>query len=153
MLWASPFRLTRAQLKWAACLGQIRLQVKWASHKSRIACLKRGKTPKLKVLWPRINILSLKNLSLQVIVLSVARKATEPRTIGNKVNCSLCLHLQANTEQKKKIQFPNRETDFVKGCLWLLIWFWLGVRSWCQTICCYSCKAAAATQQTMLLRH
>ena len=112
-----------------------------------VAQLQRGKTPKLKVLWPRINILGLKNLNLPAIVLSAARKATEPQTAGIRVICSLCLCFQAKTTQKKKNQFPNRETDFAKECLWLLIWFQFGVHSWCLMFCCYGCNAAALLMQ------
>ena len=103
MLWASPFRLTHPQLKWAGHFRQIYPQLKWPRHNTGAAQPQRGKTPKLKVLQPRINILGLKNLNLLVIVLSVARKATEPQTVGKGVNCSLCLHLQAKTALKIKI--------------------------------------------------
>ena len=89
----------------------------------------KGKNPKLKVLSPRINILGLKNLCLPALALSAARKATEPQTAGRKVNCSLCLHLQAKTAPKMRSQFPNRETDYAKGCLWLLSRFWVGMCS------------------------
>ena len=114
VLQAARLGQTCLQLKRAACLGQIYLQVKWGSHKVRVACPQGRKTPKLKVLQPRINILGLKNLNLLEIILSAARGATGPHTVGNKVNCSLCLHLQAKTAQKKTNQFPNRETDFSK---------------------------------------
>ena len=108
MLQASPFRLTRPQLKQAGRFtGAARPQ--------------RGETPKLKVFRPSINILGLKNLNLLVIVLSVAIKATGQQTVGKRVNCSLCLCLQAKTALKMKNQFPNKETDFAKECLWLLI--------------------------------
>ena len=89
----------------------------------------RGKTPKLKEYPPKKNILDIKNLNLLVIVLPVARKATEPQTVGKRVNCSLCLHLQAKTPLKLKNQFPNRVTDFAKEYLWLLIWFLFGLHS------------------------
>ena len=74
----------------------------------------RGKTPKLKALNPRINILGPKNLCLLALALSVARKVTELQTAGKKVNCSLCLCLQAKTALKMKNQFPNRETELCK---------------------------------------
>ena len=83
----------------------------------------RGKNPKIKVLHPRINILCLKNLLSLVIALSAVRKATELQTAGKNVSYSLCLRLQVKTAQKIKNQFPNRETDHEKGCLWLLSWF------------------------------
>ena len=80
----------------------------------------RGKTPTLKVLSPRINILGLKNLHLPILALSAARKATELQTADRKVSCSLCLHLQAKTAPKMRSQFPNWEIDYAKGYLWLL---------------------------------
>ena len=89
----------------------------------------RGKTPKLKVLNPRKKNLSLRNFFLLAIALSVARKATEPQTAGEKVNYSLCFHLQAKTALKMKSKLPNRETDHAKGCLGLLSRFWVGVCS------------------------
>ena len=128
----------------------IHLQLKWASYKARVVWIQRGNTPKIKVFQPIISFLGLKSLNLPAIVLSVARKATELQTASNGVTCSLCLHLQAKIAQKMKKQFPNRETDFAKECLWLLIWFWFGMQSWCLTFCCYGCKAATAMQQSML---
>ena len=83
----------------------------------------RGKNPKIKILYPRINILGLKNLCLASLALFVARKAIELQTAGIKVNCSLHLRLQAKTALKMRSQFPNRETDYAKGCLWLLTRF------------------------------
>ena len=80
----------------------------------------RGKTPKLKVLSPRINILGLKNLHFLALALSEAKKTTELQTAGRKVNCSLCLCLQAKTALKIRSQFPSREIGYTKGCLWLL---------------------------------
>ena len=113
----------------ASCLRLIYLQLKWASSKIGVAQPLRGKTPKLKVLKPKINTLGPKSFFLLALASSVARKATEPQTAGRGVNCSLCMHLQAKAAVKVKIQFPNRETDDAKGCLWLLSWFWLGVCS------------------------
>ena len=114
---------------WTSHLRLIRPQLKWASRKMGAAWLQRGKTPKSKVLRPRINILGLKNSSFLEIAMVVARKATEPQTAGKGVNCSLCLHLQAKTALEMTNQFPNKEIDFAKEYLWRLNWFWLGVRS------------------------
>ena len=44
----------------------------------------------------------------------MARKATELQIAGKRVNCSLCLCLQAKATKKMKNQFLNRETDFEK---------------------------------------
>ena len=101
----------------ASYLRLIHLQLKQAIHKMGVAWLPRGKTPKIKVLQTRVNILGPKYLLLPALVLSAARKATEPQTASKGVNCSLCLHLQAKTVQKMKNKFPNMETDSEKGCL------------------------------------
>ena len=87
----------------------------------------RGKTPKLKVLSPRINILGLKDLYLLAFALFVGRKFIELQTAGRKVNCSFCLHLNSETAPKMRSQFPNGEIDYEKGSLWLLNRFWVGV--------------------------
>ena len=89
----------------------------------------RGKNPKTKGLRPRINTLGLKNLNLPEITMSAAQKATEPRTAGKGVNCSLCLYLQAKTALEITNRFSNRETYFAKECLWMINWFWVGMRS------------------------
>ena len=109
---STMLQASRCRLK---CLQQTR-----ASCQRRVAQRPRGKAPKIKVLHPRINILGLKNLCLPALALSVAKKATEPQTAGRKVNCSLCLHLQAKPAPKMRSQFPNRETDHAKGYLWML---------------------------------
>ena len=140
MLQASSFRL-------------IHLQLKWVSYKIGVARLQRGKNPKTKVLQPRINTLGLKSLNLLEIVLSVPKKATKLQNTGKRVSYSLCLHLKAKNELKIKNQFPNMEIDFEKECLWMLSWFLLVMRSYCQLICCYSSKAAIEMQQYMLLHH
>ena len=151
MLWASPFRLTHPQLKWAGCFRQIRRQLKQPHQNTGAAQLQRRKTPKFKVLWCRISILGQKNLNLLVVVLSVEKKATQLQSVGKGVNCNLSLHVQAKTALKMKNHFPNRAINFAKKCLWLLIWFWFSMCSWHQPICCYGCKAAAEMQQFLLL--
>ena len=113
----------------ASCLRLTCLQQKWASHKMGAARPPRGKTPKIKVLKPKISILGPKNVLLPAFALFAARKVTKLQTAGKKVNCSLCLRLQAKTAQKMENQFSNREIDYAKGYLWSLSWFWSGVNS------------------------
>ena len=87
----------------------------------------REKNPKSKVLYPKINILGLESLCLLELALYAVRKAIEPQTDGRKVNCSLCLRVQAKIAPKMRSQFPKSETDYAKGCLWLLSRFWVGI--------------------------
>ena len=95
----------------------------------------RGKTPKIKVLHPRINILGLKNLHLLEFALSVARKATEQHTASRKVNCSLSLRLQAKTAPNMKSQFLNMEDNYAAAQL--------------QQQCCNQCCCAVNASTLM----
>ena len=61
------------------------------------AQLPRGKTPKIKVLRPRINILGLKKLHLLAIAMLSTKNTIELQIAGKRVNYSLCLCLQAKT--------------------------------------------------------
>ena len=89
----------------------------------------RGKTPKFKVLNLRKKYSGTKKSPFAGNCFVCSKKATELQTAGIRVNCSLCLCLQGKTAQKIKSQFPNREIEYAKGCIWLLGRFWVAACS------------------------